>query len=111
MRLCTKNWLYFSFRFFSEHEIVSILEPIPTKGLTDADTDDLLQKVHDIMLKEYEKLTEEMAEKSKDPKWLNKKRPRLTVSWINFEPKLLLELVEWSKKHLRAYFLDRNIFK
>ncbi|XP_063701629.1 1-acyl-sn-glycerol-3-phosphate acyltransferase beta-like [Culicoides brevitarsis] len=62
-----------------KHIILSVLEPIPTKGLTTADVDSLKEKVYSIMFAEYEKLRDEIMEKSKDPKWLNMQRPRVTL--------------------------------
>lgn len=62
-----------------EHNILSVLDPISTKGLTEADADELKEKVYAKMLKEYEKLSEEVAIKSQDPNWLTKSRPRLTL--------------------------------
>lgn len=62
-----------------EHTIISVLDPIPTKGLTENDVDQLRDKTRNVMLKEYEKLSEEVALKAKIPDWLNKSRPRLTL--------------------------------
>lgn len=72
-----KNFLF----SILEHEIISVLEPIPTIGLTEHDGDDLKQKVYNVMMKEYEKLKYELDKDSKDPQWLNQKRPRLVCSF------------------------------
>lgn len=56
-----------------------MLDPIPTKGLTVDDVDKLKEKTHAIMLKEYDKLKEEVTLKSQVPDWVNKVRPRLTL--------------------------------
>lgn len=33
---------------------VTVLDPIPTKGLTESDIDSLLEKTRDLMVKQYE---------------------------------------------------------
>lgn len=63
----------------TEHTIITLLDPIPTKGLTEDDVDQLREKTRNVMLKEYEKLSEEVALKAKIPDWVNKSRPRLTL--------------------------------
>ncbi|XP_063697482.1 1-acyl-sn-glycerol-3-phosphate acyltransferase beta-like [Culicoides brevitarsis] len=68
-----------------KHNIVSILDPISTKGLTQADVEDLKEKTQALMFKEYEKLREEVTLRSKDPNWLNKSRPRLTLTNRKFK--------------------------
>uniref|UniRef100_A0A336M0Y0 1-acylglycerol-3-phosphate O-acyltransferase n=1 Tax=Culicoides sonorensis TaxID=179676 RepID=A0A336M0Y0_CULSO len=67
------------FLFEKGHNIISVLEPIPTKGLTLDDVDKLKDKTYSIMFKEYEKLREEVTLKSRLPDWVNKTRPRLTL--------------------------------
>lgn len=58
---------------------MTYLEPFPTIGLTEADVDILMNNVRNVMLEEYEKLSKEVIENSKDPKWAERSRPRLTV--------------------------------
>lgn len=65
--------------FDKRHTIISLLDPIPTKGLTEADVDQLRDKTRNVMLKEYEKLAAEVELKAKTPDWVNKSRPRLTL--------------------------------
>jgi hypothetical protein len=61
------------------HLILQALEPISTVGMTMADVDRLTEHTRDIMLKEFEKLTEECQRNFADPVWKNQKRPRMTT--------------------------------
>lgn len=65
--------------FDKGHIIVKALEPIPTKGLVDADHEELMEKTRNVMLAEYEKIAAEVDEKSKKKEWRDKKRPRITL--------------------------------
>jgi lysophosphatidate acyltransferase len=58
--------LNFKARRFSTGRIpIKVLEPVPTKGLTKEDVDDLLEKVRNAMLKELKTLTAEARASAK----------------------------------------------
>ncbi|XP_055613669.1 1-acyl-sn-glycerol-3-phosphate acyltransferase beta-like [Uranotaenia lowii] len=61
------------------HVIATVLDPIPTKGLTKDDVDDLVERTRNAMLAEYEKLCAEIDTNLKNPAWVNQKRPRLKI--------------------------------
>ncbi|XP_058820089.1 1-acyl-sn-glycerol-3-phosphate acyltransferase-like [Topomyia yanbarensis] len=61
------------------HVIINVLEPIPTKGITKDNLNDLITRTRDVMLSEYEKLSAEMDANLVDPKWLRSERPRLAI--------------------------------
>ena len=70
----------YNFKIFIGHVIVTVLEPIPTTGLTLDDLPVLKQRTFDIMLEHFEKISREMDRLSTDKEWLNKKWPRLTIT-------------------------------
>lgn len=65
--------------FDKGHIIVKALEPIPTKGLVDADHEDLMERTRVVMLAEYEKIAAEVDELSLKKEWREKKRPRISL--------------------------------
>lgn len=68
-----------SISFFPEHNILSVLDPIETTGMIEADVDILRDRVHAVMIKEYERLYDEIEAKKKDTAWLTQSKPRLTL--------------------------------
>lgn len=61
------------------HIIVKALDPIPTKGMVDADHEELMEKTRAVMLAEYEKIAAEVDAASQKKEWRNKVRPRITL--------------------------------
>lgn len=64
-------------QFNKGHVICKALDPIPTKGLVDADHEELMEKTRTVMLAEYERLAAEVDEKSQKKEWRDKERPRV----------------------------------
>lgn len=62
-------------QFSKGHVICSALDPIPTKGMVDADHEELMIRTRDLMMDEFERLSKEVDGKSLDPQWRDKKRP------------------------------------
>ena len=65
--------------FTNGHIIVKALDPIPTKGMVDADHEELMEKTRNAMLAEYEKIAAEVDKLSVTKEWRDKKRPRITL--------------------------------
>lgn len=57
------------------HGIISVLDPIPTKGWTMDQCDEFAENVRQAMVNEYEKLGQELTKMQQDSEWLNVKRP------------------------------------
>uniref|UniRef100_A0A336M0X8 1-acyl-sn-glycerol-3-phosphate acyltransferase n=1 Tax=Culicoides sonorensis TaxID=179676 RepID=A0A336M0X8_CULSO len=57
------------------HGIISVLDPIPTKGWTMDKCDEFAENVRQLMMAEYEKLGKELTVMQQDTDWLNVKRP------------------------------------
>lgn len=64
-------------QFNKGHVICKALDPIPTKGLVDADHEELMEKTRTVMLAEYERLAAEVDEMSQKKEWRDKERPRV----------------------------------
>lgn len=65
--------------FDEGHVIVEALEPIPTKGMVDADHEALMERTRNAMLAKYKEIAAEIDEMSQKKEWRETKRPRLTV--------------------------------
>lgn len=65
--------------FDKGHIIVKALEPIPTKGMVDADHEALMETTRNVMLAEYEKIAAEVDKLSQNKEWRLKKRPRMAL--------------------------------
>uniref|UniRef100_A0A182IYG6 1-acylglycerol-3-phosphate O-acyltransferase n=1 Tax=Anopheles atroparvus TaxID=41427 RepID=A0A182IYG6_ANOAO len=65
--------------FDDGHVIVDTLDPIPTKGLTKNDLDQLIERTRSAMLARYDELNREIDAALKDPRWVALDRPRVTV--------------------------------
>lgn len=63
--------------FDKGHIIVKALEPIPTKGMVDADHEALMEKTRIVMLAEYEKIAAEVDEMSQKKEWRDMARPKI----------------------------------
>ncbi|XP_055600713.1 1-acyl-sn-glycerol-3-phosphate acyltransferase alpha-like [Uranotaenia lowii] len=61
------------------HVVAKVLDPIPTKGLTKDNLDDLMARTRDIMLVEYDKLCAEMDANLANPRWVAQTRPRFAT--------------------------------
>lgn len=57
------------------HGIISVLDPIPTKGWNMDQCDEFAENVRKAMVDEYEKLGQELTKMQQDSEWLNVKRP------------------------------------
>lgn len=65
--------------FDKGHIIVKALEPIPTKGMVDADHEALMETTRNVMLAEYEKIAAEVDKVSQNKEWKQKQRPRMAL--------------------------------
>ncbi|XP_063709536.1 1-acyl-sn-glycerol-3-phosphate acyltransferase alpha-like [Culicoides brevitarsis] len=63
----------------SGHGIISVLDPIPTKGWNMDQCDEFAEMVRQAMVTEYEKLGQELTKMQQDSDWLNVKRPMRLV--------------------------------
>ncbi|KAL1373659.1 hypothetical protein pipiens_018536 [Culex pipiens pipiens] len=61
------------------HVIMSVLEPIPTKGVTVDGLDALIERTRSAMLAEYEKISAEMDGNLSNSRWVRQSRPRFTI--------------------------------
>lgn len=57
------------------HSIVTVLDPIPTKGWTVEKTDEFAEIVRQQMMAEHERLGKELTALQQDSEWLKSKRP------------------------------------
>lgn len=61
--------------FEGGHIICSMLDPIPTTGMTKANVDELVEKTRSLMLEEFHKISKENAQNKEK----SLKRPRMTL--------------------------------
>lgn len=61
------------------HAIISVLDPIPSKGWTMEQVDEFCELVRSAMMDEYAKLDKELHAMEQDPDWATTKRPKRIV--------------------------------
>lgn len=71
--------IYSYSRIHTGHGIISVLDPIPTKGWTMDQCDEFAENVRQAMVDEYEKMGQELTKMQQDSEWLNVKRPMRLV--------------------------------